>query len=190
MGGFPEDESRAFAVIGLGAVTAVLSRADKVIVKTPHEAMGIPTREANACGLRTTRQTVNMLAGQKLDGGPQLQVEVDLIKAEVRCLLERTRELGKGHWAEGSAAAFKSGVLDVPFAPSVYNRGRMLPIRDDEGFVRIYQPGQLPLTKEILAYHADRLAARARTERRSLGFQMVTDDIYAISKGRLIGRPR
>lgn len=190
MGGFPEDESRAFAVIGLGAVTAVLSCADKVIVKTPHEAMGIPTREANVCGLRATRQTVNMMAGQKLDAGPQLQVEVDLIKAEVRCLLDRTKELGKGNWAEGAAAAFSSGVLDVPFAPSVYNRGRLLPIRDDEGFVRIYQPGQLPLSSEILAYHAERLAARARSEGRSLGYQMVTDDIYAISKGRLIGRPR
>jgi len=190
MGGFPEDESKAFAVISWGAAAAVLARADKVIVKTPHEAMGVPTREANACGLRATRQMVNMLAGQKLDAGPTRAAESELIKAEARCLLERTRELGRGNWAAGAAAAFESGVLDVPFAPSVFNRGRLLPIRDDEGFVRIYQPGNLPLTPDILAYHAARLAERARNERRSLGYQMVTDDIYAISKGRLIGRPR
>jgi methylaspartate mutase epsilon subunit len=190
MGGFPEDESKAFAVISWGAAAAVLAAADKVIVKTPHEAMGIPTREANVCGLRATRQIVNMLAGQRLEAGPALQRETDFIKAEARCLLDRTRELGNGNWAHGAAAAFESGVLDVPFAPSIYNRGRLLPIRDDEGFVRIYQPGNLPLTPDILAYHAARLAERARNERRSLGYQMVTDDIYAISKGRLVGRPR
>ncbi len=190
MGGFPEDESKAFAVISLGAAVAVLSRADKVIVKTPHEAMGIPTKEANARGLRATRQMVNMLTGQKMgDDSAALRREVDMIKAEVRCLLEKTRELGGGDWAVGAAAAFESGVLDVPFAPSIYNRGRLLPVRDDEGFVRIYQPGNAPFTPEILAYHAARLAERSRTEGRSLSFQMVTDDIYAISKGKLIGRP-
>ena len=49
MGGFPEDEAKAFSVIGWGASVAVLSSADKVIVKSP-EAMGIPTKEANAQG--------------------------------------------------------------------------------------------------------------------------------------------
>ncbi|HNW36336.1 MAG TPA: methylaspartate mutase subunit E, partial [Candidatus Ozemobacteraceae bacterium] len=40
MGGFPEDESKAFAVICWGSTVAALSGATKVIVKTPHEARG------------------------------------------------------------------------------------------------------------------------------------------------------
>ena len=40
MGGFPEDEAKAFAVIGWGTVVACLAGADKLIVKTPHEADG------------------------------------------------------------------------------------------------------------------------------------------------------
>ena len=47
MGGFPEDESRAAAVISWGAAVAGMSGATKVITKSPHEAFGIPTAEAN-----------------------------------------------------------------------------------------------------------------------------------------------
>ena len=42
---------QAFGVISWGSAAAALSHATKVIVKTPHEAMGVPTAEANAQGL-------------------------------------------------------------------------------------------------------------------------------------------
>ena len=35
-----------------------------------------------------------------------------------------------------------------------------------------------------------KIAERAAFEHRKATFQMVTDDVYAISKGRLVGRPR
>jgi methylaspartate mutase epsilon subunit len=44
MGGFPEDEAKAFGVISWGSAAAVFSGAEKVIVKSPHEAMGIRRR--------------------------------------------------------------------------------------------------------------------------------------------------
>ena len=34
------------------------------------------------------------------------------------------------------------------------------------------------------------IAERAKAENRKASFQMVTDDVYAIGKGRLVGRPR
>ncbi len=190
MGGFPEDEAKAFGVICWGTVAASFAGADKIIVKTPHEAMGVPTMEANAQGLRATRQTISMLRDQVLHEEEELACEIDLIREEVDCILTRVHELGKGDWVEGTALAFEAGVLDVPFAPSVHNRGKVLPMRDNEGFVRIHQHSNLPLTSDILARHHDRLAERARVEGRSISFRMVTDDIYAISKGRLVGRPR
>ena len=61
MGGFPQDEAQAFGVISWGSAAAALSHATKVIVKTPHEAMGVPTAEANAQGLRCTKQVISML---------------------------------------------------------------------------------------------------------------------------------
>jgi methylaspartate mutase epsilon subunit len=190
MGGFPEDESRAFAIISWGASVAALAGADKVIVKTPHEAMGVPTREANAQGLRASRQAINMLADQGRMETDAVRREKEIIEREVRCILSRAMELGGGDPAEAAVAAFQAGVLDVPFAPSVHNKGKILPMRDDEGYIRIFAFGAVPLDADLTAFHRERLAARARTEGRAVSFQMVTDDIYAVSKGRLVGRPR
>ena len=190
MGGFPEDESKAFATICWGAAVARLGGADKVIVKTPHEAMGIPTKEANAQGLRATRQVVNMLADQVTIGTPDIEREKALIRREVDAMLDRTLALGDGDPGAGAVAAFAAGVLDVPFAPSIHNRGRVLPMRDDEGCIRLFNTGALPFDPDTAAFHRERLEQRGRTEGRKVSFQMVTDDIYAISKGRLVGRPR
>ena len=67
MGGFPQDEAKAYAVICWGSAVAALSKATKVIVKTPQEAIGVPTMEANAAGLRATKQMITMLRDQMPD---------------------------------------------------------------------------------------------------------------------------
>jgi hypothetical protein len=66
MGGFPRDEARAYGVISLGSTTAAVAEPDKIITKSPQEAKGVPTPEANAAGLRTTRQSIEMLRDQEL----------------------------------------------------------------------------------------------------------------------------
>ena len=189
MGGFPQDEAKAFSVIAWGSTAAALSRATKVIVKTPHEAMGIPTKEANAQGLLCTKQVISMLQDQALDPN-SLKLEKEIITAETRCLVDKCFELGEGDIAVGTVRAFAAGILDVPFAPSRFNAGKMLPCRDNEGAVRIFAPGNLPFSADLLAFHQDKLSARAKAEGRAPSFQMVIDDVYAISKGRLVGRPR
>ncbi len=193
MGGFPEDEAQAFGVIAWGAAVARLARATKVIVKSPHEAMGIPTKEANAQGLKASRQVANMLADQAALDSANLDRETTLIERETRSLLEGAFGLvkeGRRDPEEAAVRAFEAGILDVPFAPSNQNRGKILPMRDDEGYIRIFNPGALSLPQDILGFHAERLASRAKSEGRPVSLQMVTDDIYAISKGKLVGRPR
>ena len=56
--------------------------------------------------------------------------------------------------------------------------------------MRIFEPGRVPLPEDVMTYHRDKIAERARAENRAPAFQMVVDDIYAISKSKLIGRPR
>lgn len=189
MGGFPADESKAFGVISWGAATAALAGATKVIVKTPHEAIGIPTMEANAQGIKATKQTLNLLKGQRLSMSRELQLEMDLIKAETKCILDKVFELGKGDLAVGTVKAFETGVMDIPFAPSKYNAGKILPARDDNGAVRYLEFGNIPMSKEIKDFNRQLLEARAKTEGRNVSFQMVVDDIYAVGKGTLVGRP-
>lgn len=190
MGGFPQDEAKAFGVISWGAAAAVLAKATKVIVKTPHEAMGVPTKEANAAGLRATKQVVSMLKDQDFREIPAVIAESEIIMAEMHCILDKVVELGNGDWAVGAVAAFEAGVLDVPFAPSRFNAGKVMPARDNEGAIRLLEVGNLPFTQDLIDFHREKLEQRARFEKRVVSFQMVIDDVYAIGKGFLVGRPR
>lgn len=189
MGGFPADEAKAFGVISWGSAAAALSKATKVIVKTPHEAVGIPTMEANAQGLRCTKQVINMLRDQVLTSS-ELEQEKEIIRRETRCILDKCFELGQGDIAVGAVRAVQAGVLDIPFSPSRFNAGKMLPARDNNGAIRILEMGNLPFTKELKDFHREKIEERASAEKRKASFQMVIDDVYAISKGRLVGRPR
>lgn len=189
MGGFPADEAKAFGVISSGSLTAALAKATKVIVKTPHEAVGIPTMEANAQGLRCTKQVVNMLSDQTIYDN-HLEEEKEIIRAETRCIVDKCFELGNGDIAVGVCRGVEAGVLDVPFAPCRANAGLMLPCRDNNGAVRILNTGNLPFTQDLKDYHATKIYERAQAEKRKASFQMVIDDVYAIGKGRLVGRPK
>ena len=189
MGGFPADEAKAFGVISSGSLIAALSKATKVIVKTPHEAVGIPTMEANAEGLRCTKQVVNMMADQTFQSA-SLEQEKEIIRQETRCIVDKCFELGNGDIAVGICRGVQAGVVDVPFAPCRANAGLMLPCRDNDGAVRILNMGNLPFSKDLKDFHAEKIAQRAQAENRKASFQMVVDDVYAIGKGRLVGRPK
>ena len=189
MGSFPQDEAKAFSVIALGSTLASLSKATKVIVKTPHEALGVPTKEANVQGLLCTKQILSMLKDQEFKTN-EVDIEKEIIKGETRCIIDKCFEIGENDIALGTIRAFKSGILDIPFAPSVHTLGKLLPARDNHGAIRILNPGKLPFTPELLEFNNKKIEERAKYENRQKSFQMVIDDVYAISKGTLIGRPR
>ena len=190
MGGFPHDESMAFGVISWGASAAVLSGATKVIVKSPHEAMGVPTKEANASGLKATKQIVNMLKGQNLLELHDVYLESGLIEMETKSIIEKVLEIGKGDIAIGAVRAFESGIIDIPFSPSKHNSDLAFPARDNDGAVRFIEFGNLPFNNHIKDFHQKKLEIRGKEENRKVSFQMSVDDIYAISEGRLVGRPK
>jgi len=189
MGGFPIDEAQAFAVIAWGTVAGALARAQKIISKTPHEATGVPTSEANIAGVKTTKQIINMLKDQTLKSNPEIEEELNILLKETRCLLEKTLELGEGDSAQGLLRAFASGIIDIPFAPSRFNAGKAMPVRDNAGAVRFLLFGNLPFPPEIKEFHRQKINQRTKTEGRPPGVQMVIDDIYAVAEGYLVGRP-
>ena len=187
MGGFPPDESRAYGLISLGSTIAALSGATKVIVKTPHEAFGIPTKEANAGGIKATKMVLNLLRGQRYPSCDGLKQEVELIKAETKCIMNETFRLGSGDLFQGAVKAFEAGVLDIPFAPSKYNAGKAMPARDDNGAIRYLMTGNIPFTDDIKTFNQDMLEKRAKADKRDVGFLMTIDDVYAVSAGVLVG---
>ncbi len=188
MGGFPADESAALGLISMASTVASLAKADKMITKTPHESMGIPTMEANAQGLRASKIVTQLLQEQRYAEAPVIEEERNLIKKEVDCLINAVLEVGNGDLAQGTVEAFKLGILDIPFAPSQLNAGKILPARDNDGKIRVLEFGNVAVSEEIKEFHRMRLQERADYEGREVCFQMTVDDIYAVGNGNLIGR--
>ncbi len=187
MGGFPSNESEAIGLIGYASTVAALGKATKMITKTTHESQGIPTKEANAKGLRTSKMVVNLLKDQKAPDSSELQEEIDQIKKEVDSLIHAIVKIGKGDIATGVVKAFKAGIIDIPFAPSELNNGKILPARDIDGKIRILEFGCLGFSDELKDFHREKLVQRAKIQKRELSIQMTIDDIYAISEGCLVG---
>ena len=131
---------------------------------------------------------VDMLVDQKMKHNEILDSEINIINLEVHAMMNKLLELGNNDIAQGIIIGFKAGVIDVPFAPSQLNKGLVLPVRDNDGAIRMFEMGNLPFNDEIKAFHADKLKHRAKAENRTVDFQMVIDDIYAVGKGQMIGR--
>jgi methylaspartate mutase epsilon subunit len=131
-----------------------------------------------------------MLKDQDFLEIPAVITESEIIMKEIKCILDKVEELGKGDYALGAIAAFEAGVIDVPFAPSRYNAGKLLPARDNDGAIRLLDVGNLPFTQDLKDYHKKKLDERGVFEKRQVSFQMVIDDVYAIGKGFLVGRPK
>lgn len=189
MGGFPAQRPDALAVIALGGFAAALGRATKVITKSSEEALGVPTGQANAEGVRLTHAVMELVREQNVTDGLDVTEEADLIREEVNAILAAVLRLGEGDIGLGAVRAFEAGVLDVPFSPHRANRGLAIPVRDDRGAIRFLDFGNIPLTETVKAYHRERLRERATTEGRPPGFEMVLDDVYAVQTGHLVGRP-
>ncbi len=119
----------------------------------------------------------------------ELQTEINIIKAETKCMVDKLFELGNGDLAIGTVKGFQAGIVDIPFAPSKYNNGKMMPARDNNGAVRYLKFGNVPFTQDIMNFNMKKLEERAKYENREIGFQMTIDDIFAVGKGVLIGRP-
>lgn len=190
MGGFPEDEAEAMGLISYSSAVARFSGATKMITKTPLESIGIPTKEANAMGIKASKFVVQLLKDQSFPASEELRLEIEQIKKEVDSLMYHVYQLGEGDLAVGVVKAFENGILDIPFAPSKFNAGLMLPARDDEGKIRILKFGNLGFSEEIKKFHLDKLQERATKEKRVVSFQMTVDDVYAVSDGKLVGRPK
>jgi methylaspartate mutase epsilon subunit len=190
MGGFPADEAEATGLIAMSATVAALSKATKMITKSPHESVGIPTAEANGLGIKASKFVVTLLRDQKFPESKDLSMEMAQIEEEVDALMRAVFEVGEGDLAQGVIKAFEQGIIDVPFAPSKFNAGKVLPARDNDGFIRILEFGNLGLPEVIKAHHRAKIRERAEFEHRPISFQLTIDDVNAVASGHLIGRGR
>jgi len=183
MGAFPPDEARAYGVICQGAAIAALGGAAVIVTKSSHEAYGVPTAEANAAGVRATREVLQLMKGVRYGESPELLLEMQMLEDEAIAIVDRVLELGDGDPAIGAVRAFEAGVLDVPWSPNNYNAHKVMPARDSSGAIRYLEAGNLPLPPHVAEFHHEKLAERGRQERREVGPDMAIDDVMAIADG-------
>jgi methylaspartate mutase epsilon subunit len=186
MGGFPPDEGQAFGVICMAALAGYLGGVTYMISKSPHEAYGVPSTEANAHGVTATKMVLRMLADQKLAPIAEIAAEEAIVEAEVRAIVDRALELGDGDAAAGAVRAVEAGVIDVPFSPHRSNANRALPARDWRGAVRLAEFGDVPLPPEIREYHREQLARRTAGQTPRAPWELLLADVNAIADGALL----
>ncbi|MGN2392956.1 methylaspartate mutase subunit E [Pelomicrobium sp. G1] len=182
MGAWPHDEAQSAALVVYGGTLAAVAGAVSVTTKTTHEAFGIPTPQANAEGLRMTRMGIYLARRIRLDPLPEFQFEVELIKREVRPIIDKTLEMGDGDAAVGAVRAFEAGVMDIPWSPNRWCKSRVMPARDAEGYLRILDPGLMPFPKDVLEIHEERLKRRAEKDGVPFGPELAVASVYEISE--------
>lgn len=163
MAAFPETQNRSRELIYNSAITAALSGSTRVIVKTCVESVRIPTVADNADAINLVRTGVADAAAMSLDE-EKIAVESEMIESEVESILESVIHCGRGSIATGVVESFRQGLLDVPFSPSVHNRGEVVTARDAEGAVRFLSTGKLQFDRELKEFHRGKMQDRVRAD--------------------------
>jgi methylaspartate mutase epsilon subunit len=191
MAAFPNDRKRAEELVYHSAISAGLAGATRVMVKTPAEAFGIPTLEDNV-------QAVNLvqagIMASKLETVDETMVaaEAKLIRRETQAIMDSVILSGAGGVANGIVAAFQKGYLDIPFSPSIFNKGLVMTARDLDGAVRYLSTGNLQFDAEICDFHRFKMDERRHAEgvrKASLGYQLVEKDVMQVARGDYAGWP-
>ena len=163
MAAFPETQNRSRELIYNSAITAALSGSTRVIVKTCVESVRIPTVADNADAINIVRTGVADATAMSLDE-KKIAAESEMIESEVESILESVIHCGRGSIATGVVESFRQGLLDVPFSPSVHNRGEVVTARDAEGAVRFLSTGKLQFDRELKEFHRGKMQDRVRTD--------------------------
>ena len=135
-----------------------------------------------------TKTILDIGNSQNLTNYEEVNLEKEQIKKETAQILEKIFSICDGDLRKAIAEAFEDGIIDIPFAPSKYNIGKMMPARDKEGMIRYLDIGNLPFDTLTQEFHHNKIKERAINENREIDFQMTIDDIFAMSQGKLINK--
>ena len=163
MAAFPPRQNRADELIRNSAITAARSGATRMIGKTPVEAFRIPTLTDNLTGIELIHGGIAAAAECQIDEA-RIAEECAVIRREVESILESVILSGHGDVAQGVVTGFAKGLIDIPFSPSVHNRGEVMTMRDVEGAVRFLSFGNLKFDRETCQFHEDKVSERRRAE--------------------------
>ena len=187
VGRFPEDRVRSLGVISMAALTAALGGAQLLMSKSADQGLALPSTEDNAAGVRICKQVIGMARGQEYLFGKDLTEELEVTAEEADAIIQRTLELGEGSAEAGIPKAIEAGVIDMPFVPNPHNRGLMMPVRDHAGAVRYLDFGNVPASRRVREWNAEKLSSRLKSMSHREDYELVISDLMAIGRGELVG---
>lgn len=143
MGVFPLTESGANDLIIESARVAKISGCERLIVKTKAEAYRIPTIEENVEALELCHTSTQNLNAYKYELD---EYEYEIIYNEAKSIVETVINLNKNLDA-ALVAAFKIGILDVPYCLHHQNLRKTYTYIDHKGYLKWANTGNLPFGK-------------------------------------------
>lgn len=178
MGQFPPQREKAAALIAGGGVIASMIGADKIVVKTVDEALGVPRPEINAEAVEMVGYVLRTFACLEPLSSPLVEREEALIESEANSILRAVFDLpGEAFW-QSVFRAFQSGQLDVPFAPHADNANNIISMRDMHGSIRIVERGAVPISDVDMELERMLIAERKTTADKT--FMQLLADINAM----------
>lgn len=175
---FPRDGSKAMARVLFDTVIAAYAKAVRHHFKTAEEAFGIPSKEATLQAAKSVRMMMNMVWKESFSEGNDFKLEAKMIEMETKAIVDKVLEIGNGDVVKGIVKSIELGLLDIPYCVSTLVSGKCRAMRDTRRAVRYVNPGNLPLSAEILEYHREKVEQRRQQEKRS-DWDMIIEDIKA-----------
>lgn len=185
MAAFPQNEQRAKELIYNSAITGALANATRLILKTPVEAYKIPTLADNLLAISLGQGGLKAASTITIDEKLVAQ-ECYWIRREVQAIFEGIIQCDIHNFAHSVVMGIQKGLLDIPFAPSLYNKGNVITARDITGAVRFVSIGNLPFDHELREFHRDKIQTRRHTDNiptEDQSYQLVEQDVMQISRG-------
>jgi methylaspartate mutase epsilon subunit len=182
MGAFPTDVAKSRLLLRGSAVTAGLSQATRVMLKTYVEARRIPSPEENVASLQLVRDTLTSVRGDEVDWAA-VAVEEELIEREATAIVDAALRAGRGRVDSAVVEAVRRGYLDIPFSPSLWNAGRATAVRDVFGAVRFADAGLIPLPPDVREHHQRLVEQRLQVEGTRNLEEIVESDVLTVARG-------
>ena len=90
--------------------------------------------------------------------------------------------MGDGDVAIGTVRAFAAGVLDIPWSPNRHVKSRVMPARDADGCLRIFDAGLMPFPRDVLEVHEARLRQRAERDGVPFSDDLAVSSVFELSE--------
>ncbi len=181
LGAWPPRDDEANAMIAWNTVIPVLGGFPGIILKCQDEAFATPTKEGMAKSVRLARHMLTLMGTQRMPDSEALHQEEAIIELEVRTLLDKCLEIGKGDMAIGLCKGVAAGWVDTMVTPWRHNPGKVLLVRDAQSAIRYLDSGDIPLPAEVKKFHRMKIAEREARDGRKADINMVVADIQFAS---------